>query len=329
MAVFEQERHVELAPGGTQTFFITNRMVSANIPIELPHVSIFVLSVANVLDPTQDTLARVATLADLTLVPIGRDAGIAAPDLNGTEYLSAAATSTYTDLQTATDAATAFQDRVNQLIEDWISFDGAYNAPDPTPALYTFPRTDASQLTALINAYTVAKQSRYQIQQTKLASDAALTAAQNDYVYKSNLLGNMSTLVTNVNKVGIELNAVVTQFATLLTAGNTFYAANTGGPGAATFAAALSAAAAQQVAMIGYLTDAATATTQATAYQTARQSDVNTSSAALTTAQATQITNAQMLTSALALEATALAAVLAVCPDFQKTSIPFVPDPGP
>ena len=80
MAQFEQERHVELAPGGTQTFFITNRMISANIPVELPHVSVFVLTVVDAADATQDTLSRVATLADLTLVPIGRDAGIAAPD---------------------------------------------------------------------------------------------------------------------------------------------------------------------------------------------------------------------------------------------------------
>jgi hypothetical protein len=339
MAVFEQERHVELVPYADESFVITSRMVSAIIPDQLPHLNVFVLTVSNVLDPTQDTLARVANLADLSLIPIGRDPGIAAPGLNGIEYLADSSTNRYDTLETANDAAKAFQDRVNALITDWISFRTNFNAPDPTPAYYTFPTVDPSQKTALINAYAAAKQAGYTQLQTKNAADAALLAAQADYTYKSSLVLGATTLVTNTTLVKNEFTTTVTQYGTqltafmaLYTAGSTFASANPGGVGIAAFNAALAAAnaaigtaTAQQSAMPGYLTDAQTALTNATNYQVARQNDLTTSSTALGTAQGNQITQAQLLTAANATTAAALAAVYVVCPDFDPTSIPYVP----
>lgn len=325
MAVLEQERHVELVPGAAQSFVVTNELVSAVIPDQLPHLNTFVILVADPADPTQDTLTRVANIADLSLVPIGRDAGIAAPGPNGIEFLSQTSTSRYDTLETANDAATAFQDRVNALIEGWITFRTEFNAPDPTPALYTLPRVDPSQLTALINAYAAAKQAGYTQLQVKTAADATFTAAQADYTYKSGLVPGVATILTSVTKVQGELATVITQFGTLLAAGNVFAAANPGGVGIATFNAALSIATAQQAAMPGYNADAATAIANITGYQTARQNDVTTSATNLATAQSNQITQAQALIAANALTAAALAAVLAVCPDFDPTTIPYVP----
>jgi hypothetical protein len=325
MAVFEQERHVELVPGAAEAFFITSRMVSAITPNELPHLNVFVISVVDVTDPTQDVLARVANLADLSLIPIGRTLGIAAPGANGIEYLADSSTVHYDTLETANDAAKAFRDRVNALIEGWIDFRTNFNAPDPTPAFYTMPFVDASQKTVLINAYSLAKQAGYAQLQVKTEADAALTRAQTDYTYKSSLLTGITTIVTNTTNVKNEFTTVVAQFGALLTAGNVFYGLNTGGPGATAFAGALATATAQQTAMPGYLTDANTALVNSTNYQTARQNDANTSATGLASAQANQITQAQTLTAANATTAAALAALLAVCPDFDPTTIPYVP----
>jgi hypothetical protein len=311
MAVLKQERHVELVPGANELFVITNEMFSAVIPDQLPHLNVFVIAVADEEDAKQDTLARVANIADLTLIPIGRDAGIAAPGPNGIEFLSQACTVSYTTLETANDAATAFVDRVNALIEGWITFRTEFNAPDPTPASYTLPHVDPSQKEALIAAYTAAKQAGYTQLQVKNEADAALTRANADYAYKQSLLPGVATILTGATKVQGELAAVITQFGT-------FVAANPGGTG-------VTAATAQLAATPGYNVDANTLVADVTAYQTARQNDVTASATALATAQADQITQSQALTAANALTATALAAVLAVCPDFDPTSIPYVP----
>lgn len=325
MAEFQQARFVELVPGPAEAYLVQNEMISAVIPTQLPHINVFVITIVNPTDPTQDAFSRVASVTDLSTVPIGRDAGVATPDVNGQEFLSQTCTVSYADLETANTAAVTFQNRVNALVLAWTTFYAEFNAPIPTPATYIFPSPDPSQLQTLINAYAAAKQAGYTQLQVSNAANASLTAAQSDYTYKQSLLPGIVAILSASTKVQGELALVITQFGTLYTAGNTFYAANTGGPGAATFAAALAIAAAQQAAMPGYNVDANALVASVTGYQTARQSDVNTSATALAAAQSNQITQAQALTAANALTAAALAAVIAVCPDFDSTTIPFVP----
>jgi hypothetical protein len=325
MAVFQQSRYVELVPGPAEAYIIQNELVSAIVPTELPHVNIFVITIIDPTDPTQDAFSRVASVTDLSTVPIGRDAGVANPDVNGQEFLSQTCTVTYSDLETANTAATTFQDRVNALIQAWITFYADFNAPIPTPATYIFPIATPDQLSALIAAYAAAKQAGYAQLQISNAANAALTAAQADYTYKQSLLPGVATILTNATKVQGELATVITQFGTLLSAGNTFYSANLSGVGAATFAAALGLAAAQQAAMPGYNADAGTMIASITGYQTTRMNDVTASATALAAAQSNQITQAQTLTADNATTAAALAAVIAVCPDFDPTTVPYVP----
>lgn len=324
MSVFEQERHSEIVSGAAEAFVITSRMVSFTAG-QLPHVNIFVLSVPDETDPKQDALARVARISDLSTIPIGRDAGIATPGPNGVEYLSASTINSYTTLETANDAAVAFQDRVNQLILDWVSFSTKFNAPDPTPAVYFLPRVDASQKTALINAYAAAKQSRYQLGLTKTESEAALSRAQADYTYKNNLLANTSAILAGATSTSANLTTLITEFGVLLAAGYSFYTANTSGTGAVTFLNALSIGTAQQVNFAPFAVTAAALVTNSTNYNSSRASDAATASTALTAAQLAQITASQTFTSAIALEASTLAAVIAICPDFDLHSIPLVP----
>ena len=329
MATFDQTRHVELVAGGDQAFVIENEMKAAAIPSELPHLSVFLVNVVDVFDPKQDMLARVATLADLTLVPIGRDVGIATPSGDGIQFLTATWIASYDTLETALDAAQAFRDRVNKLVVDWQTFRTEFNAPSPTPAVYTFPAADTSPKTVLINTYKVAKQDRYQKQIAKDASDTALVAAQTDNTYKQGLFSNMVPIVAAVTTNQSEMSQVIGFFTTLQAAGTTFAGANPSGTGIVTFQAALTLAAAQSAQAIAFAADAGTLLGLVGTYQNARQSDASAATTALTAATADQIAKTQALTAAIALETAALAAVLVICPDFDKHSIPFVDDTEP
>lgn len=326
MATFDQTRHVELVAGGDQAFVIENEMKAAAIPAELPHVSVFVVNVVDPLDPKQDTLARVATIADLTLVPIGRDAGIALPGADGTQFLSASWIASYDTLETGLNAAQAFRDRVNKLVIDWQAFRTQFNAPSPTPAIYTFPATDTSPRATLINTYKIAKQDRYQKQLAKTLADNTLTAAQADNTYKQGLFSTITPIMFATTTNQAEMTQVVGFFSTLLAAGTTFAGANPSGTGITAFQAALTLAATQGAQAVAFSADVGTLLGLVGTYQNARQSDASTATTVVTSATADQITKAQALIAATAAEAAALAAVLAVCPDFNKHSIPFVDD---
>ncbi len=333
MATFEQERHVELVPGANEAFVITNLMVSALVPDELPHVSVFVLTVNDVSDPKQDTLARVANIADLTTIPIGRDAGVAAPTADGIQYLSASATVSYETLEVANDAAVAFQDRVNALVEGWILFRDEFSAPDPTPAVYTFPRGDSTQKEVLIAAYKAAKQDRYQKQLDKDEADATLAQVQTDFVYKQGLVSGAENLTSKSAMNTTEMSSIKAGLDTLLASSNVFYAAASGTPPSGAektaFLAAITSASTQQAVAVGYLSDAAALQAAVDAYSESRNSEASEASTTLTDVQADQVTKTQLLASARATETAALTALLAVCPDFDKHSIPFVDDTEP
>lgn len=329
MAQFKQERHVALVSGANQAFVITNQMLSASLPTELPTLAVFVVNIADSANPKADTLARVATLADLTTIPIGRDAGVATPGPDGAQFLSPSWTASYDALQTALDAAQAFRDRVNQLIVDWQSFRTTFNAPDPTPAVYTFPTGSSSQLTTLIAAYKAAKQDRYQKQIDKADADTAFTLAQADYTYKSGLVTGLVSMVSLAVQNVSEFTTASGYFSSLKSAGDTFAAANPGGTGITTFQAALNLAATRQSQIAAYLGDASTLSTTVSAYQTARTTAATAAGVVLAAATTDQATKTTALTAARSLESTTLAAVIAVCPDFNKHSIPFVDDTEP
>jgi len=329
MATFDQTRHVELVAGGDQAFVIENEMKAAAIPVELPHLSVFLVNVVDPFDPKQDSLARVATLADLTLVPIGRDAGIATPGADGVQFLSASWIASYSTLETGLNAAQAFRDRVNKLVVDWQTFRTQFNAPSPTSAVYTFPATDTSPRTTLINAYKVAKQDRYQKQLAKTAADTALTAAQADNTYKQGLLSTLAPVVAAVTTNQSEMTQVIGFLTSLQAAGTTFAGANPSGTGIAAFQTALTLAASQGAQAVAFSADASTLLGLVGTYQNVRQSDASTAATTITTATIDQIAKTQALSAAVAIETAALSAVLAVCPDFNKHSIPFVDDTEP
>ena len=345
MATLEQERHAEFVGGTTQIFRITSTLTAATTPAQLPHLSVFVLKIATRLDPDDDTLARVATVADLTSLPIGRDAGLATGTGVNLEFLSPTVSLTYGTLTEGTAAATAIKDRVDALIQSWVSYYADFVAADPSPASYTLPTGDESQLEVLITTYRAAKQSRYQKVLDKDAADLALTVAEDDYTYKQGLVTDLDVVTPGVSGNTLEMGLTQDYLTALLNAGTTAVAAGAvflaaascaTAPDQSTFQTsmtalqtALNTATVNNTLLGVYETNAGILQAAFTTYRTARVSGVTASAAALTAAQLAQITKEQLWSSALATEATALAAVLVVCPDFDKNSIAFVDDDEP
>jgi hypothetical protein len=322
MAELQQERHVAYVDGTVQNFVITNTMISASIPTELPHLYVFVFTIVDPLDPKKDTLTRVAQLADLTTLPLGRDAALALIP-QGTLFLSPTCTVTYNALDEAEAAADTFQSRCSALVTSWIDFNANFNAPTPTPAIIVLPTTDPSQLQALVNAYTTAKENRYDLGLAKTAADQALTAAQAAYTQAQGDVTALTPLLTTQALLVVEATNSLNFLTTLQGAGTAFLtAASCADAGdKTTFQNALNLGANQMVLLAGYSTDHSNAAAALTNFASTLTARLTAAQAALTTAQATDITAAQQYVSAQATEAAALAAVLAVCPDFQSTSV--------
>lgn len=323
---FSQERHVELVAGAAEAFVVTSLAVSASIPADVPHLNVFVMTVVDVTDPKQDVLARVAQIADLSTIPQGRDAGLDAPGPDGIQFLSATCVLSYGTLETALDGAQAVRDRVSALVVDWQNFRTNFNAPTPTPAIYVFPLVSVSQKAALIQTYKTAKQDRYQKQIDKTAADATLARANTDYTYKQGLVTGMDAAFAAAQTNQTEVAAMSAAYLALDNAGVTFLATAgcAAAPDKAAFQTALNVAAVQLATFAGYVTDAVTLSSIVAGYRSGRFSESGTAATTLATAQTDQTAKAQLVTSALATEAAALAAVIAVCPDFDLHSIPYV-----
>jgi hypothetical protein len=331
MATLEQTRHIELVSGTSQRFVVTSLMTGAVIPDQLPHLGVFVQRIITRGDPLDDTFQRVARIADLSELPVGRDDGLDSDPGVNIDYLSSTVILSYPTLDEAKAAATAVKDRVNALVTSWIDFKTNFEAPIITPIVFTFPSGGGTAEDLLISVYKVAKQDRYQKNLLKLESDAALARANTDYNYKRAREVELDAMVARGIIVETDMDGASSFHAALLAAGEVFLAAAGAAPAPdqATFQTALNVATNETSILASYVVDVSTLTGLINGYDAARVIEVAASSVALAAAQADQITKAQALLTAQATEATALAAVLAVCPDFDKNSIPMVDDIEP
>ena len=326
MATLEQTRRVELVSSTAQRFVVTSLMTGATIPAQLPHLGVFVMKIVTRADPEDDTFSRVARIADLSELPLGRDAGLLSATGTGIEYLSLVVELSYPTLSEAIQVATAIKDRVNALITQWIDFKTNFDAPISTPVVYTFPETDDSQVAALIATYKAAKQDRYQKNLEKVEADAELTRANTDYTYKKARLVELDVMLAKSLVVDADLSNAISFHAALLAAINTFLGEPilVAAPASADIQDAVNIATNETSILASYTADMSTLSGLISAYQGARTIETDAASTALAAAQADQVSKAQLLVTAQATEATALAAVLAVCPDFDKNSVPFV-----
>ena len=305
-------------------FDVTSTITAAG---ELPHIYVFVMKVADRVNAKADVFQRVARVADMTTLPQGRDAGLAAnPSGVGFEYLSATVMLAFADLATALSGAQAIVDRVNYLIEQWVSYNTTFQASGIGVNI-PLPTTTLLAKQALINAYSVAKKARYSAQTSRDNAKATLDAAnstltnlQVQVAQIQKFYQDLTTLDGAVTRTA-EMQAALTAFQTLRTACNPPLAALPAGATHDTFQAAMSDA---DTAIATATTGAANhATYQGTinTYLGTVQASRNTAQTAVNTATTAYTQAQQSFLDATAAETAALNAVLAVAPDFDSTTV--------
>ena len=315
----DQERKLEWVGPKLQQFDIINAFTQAG---DMPDTFIFVKQIVLPLDPKADLFKRVARIVDITTLPKGRNAGLVGDPKYKGEYLASVVQLSYGDLGTAVAAQDVIKNQVSQLIKDWIVARDKFLAT-PVPESIPLPAVEQLILKDLINAYTAAKINA-KLLNDELANTQKLIADQQAIL--TDQQGQLTQMIT-FNNGAISRTSEIQTFAASLTtfiAAANLYLSQGIAAGVATFnnnvfTAAITAA----------TTALAAANTATTNHQT-YQSSINTyaltvSGKADTTAL--YISSVAILalkkeaSDALAAEAAALAAVLAVCPDFDPTSV--------
>ncbi len=340
--VFRNYREVVVQPDGRFGFLVGAEIIDPGSGTQgLPFPEVFVLSISDPLNPKSDILARISTPLEIRRADSGtvyikldstslkkfgvdlfarvaniaeytqlsRDRGSAL--VRGqTEYLSSSISFLYEDSVTATAAYKTIIDRVSQLVTDWIKYRDGFIPTVPPFEDYTLPNVSIGVEAELRAAYTTARDARIAAETNRdaaqkakddcttscackkeklaiLFSDVSFLQATNDYV---------TTLVENatatVSPPTVGVTAIVTQSSVV----KTFILGGDSRSLASLLSRKKTELAAQQV------------LTNACDVECARLSDV-------LAAAITSLTNAQ------AIEATALAAILVVCPTFDPTSV--------
>jgi len=135
---------VFLDEDGIQRFKIASSIdavLAGDLPLygATPFTSnIFVHKIIAPLDPKSDTFLRVATVFDLTTLPLTRDIAVG---LGQTFFIARAFDVIYDDISTASTAKLLIQQRVDNLIADWHTYNEKFldplNAPFALPP-YTY-----------------------------------------------------------------------------------------------------------------------------------------------------------------------------------------------
>jgi len=128
---------------------------SVNTAGELPSTHIFVHSISTADTPGSDEFERVATVADLTDLPQSRDDAV---DGDLTDYLSNYMEVQYDSLDVAKQAKAMVASRINELIRTWITFRDEF-AIDTDVTQY-FPTASSTEEETLKQAYVDAKEAR-------------------------------------------------------------------------------------------------------------------------------------------------------------------------
>lgn len=258
---------------------------------ELPTTAIFVFTIGAEDDVTTDSFARIANPQDLQNLLINRDDTIA---IDGTEYLASSAEFLYEELNVAVDAKAMLKTRINELVKLWLTYENSFITESGESRPY--PSSDPEVEETLKADYAAAKEARIAAGEDVTAADTALTTAE-----------------TEVENALILINTYQSCYDFIVDFSEKFYdyvsAITTEGAAAAgirttSLSPLLSTRGAECSSQLQYWKN----------LKTAREDDV---------ASATQdkIEAEQTYAAAQKAEDAALAAVLAVCPDFDPASV--------
>jgi len=168
--IVNQERQQELLSDGTLKYVILSTVTD---PGELPHTHLFVFQIVDTVDPKDDIFLRVGNPYDLENVNVSR---IDAVDDGEQYYLASELRKEYKTLDTALDAKDAINSRINDAVKAWYSYITEFEGSDTED----YPTTDPSYEQALKDAYATAKENRKAAEDAVTASDTALTLAQSE-----------------------------------------------------------------------------------------------------------------------------------------------------
>jgi len=143
---------------------------------DLPHQFLFVTTINDNLDPTADTFLRVATPYDLTNLNTDRATAVSE---DATVYLSAFVSNDYSDLEIAMQARQEIDGRVNTLVTTWQAYYSSFYTP--TAETLTFPNADESYTQELKTAYSDAKAARVVAEEDLATKTTTLSDAEEDY----------------------------------------------------------------------------------------------------------------------------------------------------
>lgn len=318
-----QERYVQTTSPTQDQFVIVSTMQTAVTPDQLPHLLVFVYQLVDLLSPKDDAFVRVATIGDLTTLPQGRNAALLAASGTGQLYLVQTVTLTYSTLTDAQIAAQAIRDRVNALITNWIGYQADFLAPPATPAIIYLPSVDPTAKQALINTYIAAKQAGYVQWQTKLAADAAVTAARTAVTTLQGYVTSLQGISTATLRVRGEVNTLVSGVSVADTVNvalsGRYVAGSSGYTGTNPNQLALNA---------GFVADVATLNSLVSTLLSALNAALSAAQAALSSALTAQANQVALLYQADTATYVALNALLTVAPDYNPLIVPYVPDAG-
>lgn len=305
---------------------------------DLPHPNIFVYQILDPLDTTRDTFVRVGTPYDLENIPLTRTAAIVASQ----EYfLSSTLQRRYSDLNTAVQAKDAVRSRIDNSVQAWQTYSTDFSGTET----FNHPTAEATYEQQLKDDYVDARDARIAADEVVVDADAALVLAQDAVadavaignIYQADLsFTNQSYAIywTNYyNAVNTFRSNMAARFAAFLVE----YAALSSNPYKPTgsYSNSYDAWLAQLQFMDQAITAMTTANSNGTSLEpaflahhnlagghyTSQQGVIATANVTAANAVTAKKEAEASLASAQLAEDAALAAVLAVCPDFDPSSV--------
>lgn len=257
---------------------------------ELPSTAIFVYGIEQN-DPSADAFLRVANVNDLTELKIDRTE---AEDAGDTEYRRSANQIQYQSLDVAKQAKEMIRSRINDLINTWVTFRDDFQEDNDT--IQYFPTVDPDYETKLKEDYAAARATRVSLESQVATQEVTVATAQTSAEQAQLMVDTFTeaydfcvkTLVTNFPYY---VSLVFEDTAA------TTYRTNTLEPEMNTYTVAVQAD-----------------LTQWKNTKTSRDQVISAESAELVSLQA-------QVVAAKEAEEAALAAVRAVCPDFDPASV--------
>jgi len=185
--------------GGSSKYSITTTCTVAGT---LQDVNIFLLDIITDTDPKDDVLNRVIEIADLNSYPTDRDLAVAQ---NTGAWRSASVTLVYDDVATANAAWKEFSNRINTLVENTDVYFAEFETLDDGQVI-TYPTADESAQTAVKAAYAATVPALTAAQDALTAHTAECTQLETDLA----TIESQLTLATSDSSTYVSIQASLT-----------------------------------------------------------------------------------------------------------------------